>query len=195
MSRVLLLGLLLASGSSLAQGYYGMTRHSPTPAWLPRSVFLGTGLAQDTVTPLGRLGWEITLNQQRGDALVVVGELGGGAAAVTSQRVGLYGSDRVESLRHGLAAVGIAYRGDRGPWNWGVHATVGPLWYHARLSTLPTENYVVGWIEGRAQIGYRIGKVATGISLGYGSGFSEPVRSYTYRFTGGLMLGLYANWR
>src|SRR5260370_35681870 len=56
-------------------------REFPTPAYLPRSAFVGT-YVNGAVTPQLRFQWELTLIQRRVPALVVVREVGGGAGSV-----------------------------------------------------------------------------------------------------------------
>src|SRR5690606_23471389 len=94
MHRILLVGLLLLSTPVLAQNTnsFREERTSKTPAWLPRSVSLGLGLgAATTLSVEGRLQWELTIVQQRVDALIVYGALGGGLGLNLPEHVGFSG--------------------------------------------------------------------------------------------------------
>ncbi|RKH07788.1 hypothetical protein D7V97_21095, partial [Corallococcus sp. CA053C] len=51
---------------------------SPTPAWLPRGVFLGTQFHNDAIIPNLRVQWELTFFQERKDAWVFILEGGVG---------------------------------------------------------------------------------------------------------------------
>lgn len=205
MNRALILGLLLVGSSAAAQDYFSdEVRTSPTPAWLPRGVMLGVGIAQDTVyVPTARLHWAFTLTQQRVDALIGVFELGGSHGVSFTDRAGLYYRSTITALDHAVALIGVGYRGDRGKWNWGLHVTGGPLLYRATYlqtgetaTDLPDESKVIGWLEGRVQLGYRVTPaVAVGIAAAFGSGLGAPRAAYAYDSLNGWTFGLYADWR
>lgn len=207
MPRLLLLCLLLLSTSGLAQNLesFREQRTSPTPAWLPRSVTLGLGLgAATTLTAEGRVQWELTVVQQRVDALIVYAGVGGGLGLSLSSRVGFSGRfQALESLNRATAQFGVGYRGDRGDWSWGFQVGAGPLLYGARYLPDPDqgrlfddEQHVVGWVEGRAQIGYRFTPaVAGGLALSFGSGLGRPRAAYAYDYLSGWIFGIYVDWR
>jgi hypothetical protein len=50
-------------------------------------------------------------------------------------------------------------------------------------------------MEGRIQLGYRLGPVVLGVSGGYGEPFSYRRRSLSRQFVGGALFGFFADWR
>jgi hypothetical protein len=132
--------------------------------------------------------WQLTLFQDRRDALVFVLEGGGGYA------VGL--PDTVDAFYEHTVMVGGAYR-NQSPsgFHWGFQVTGGPLWYGAHLRDLPDERSTVGLVEGRVHLGYQVGRVAFGVSGGYGEPFSHRRRRAASAYLGGLLVGLFADWR
>lgn len=207
MHRVLLVGLLLLSTPALAQNTESFReyRTSQTPAWLPRSATFGLGIAATTtLTAEGRLQWEITLAQQRVDALIVYGAVGGGIGLSLPSRVGFNGRfQALDSLNRATAQIGVGYRGDRGDWNWGFQAGAGPMLYDAKYRPDPDlgtlfgdEQHVMGWVEGRAQFGYRFSPVlAGGLAVSFGSGLKRPRAAYAYDYLSGWTVGIYIDWR
>lgn len=205
MNRLLILALLLVGTVASAQDPFSEDlRTSPTPAWLPRGVMLGVGISEETIyLPSARLHWAFTITQQRIDALVATFDIGGAHAITHTDFAGLYQRNAMESLDYGVAIFGVGYRGDRGKWNWGLHVGVGPMLYRATYVPtdeptldLPDESNVLGWLEGRVQLGYRLTEsIATGISVSYGSGLARPRAAYAYDHLGGIIFGVYADWR
>ncbi len=200
MHRSLPLCLLLALGAgsaALAQDDDAPRRHqSPTPAWLPRGAFLGTYLRGGAVVPQARIQWQLTLFQDRKDALVFVldGGVGFGASlpdsAVEDEDIPF------KSLYAHSVMVGGAYRNHRGPgWHWGFQVTAGPVWFGADYEEAGREDRVGGLLEGRLHVGRQLGAAAVGVSLGYGEPFSVGRRSVAKNYLGGVLLGLFADWR
>jgi hypothetical protein len=173
----------LVSGLSLAAH-----AQPSTPAWLPRGAFVGTYARAGAVTPQARVQWQWTLIQDRKDALVLVAEGGGGWAAALP--------DTVDAFYEHTLMVGGAYR-NQSPsgFHWGFQVTGGPLWYGAHLREVPDERYTVGLVEGRVHLGYQVGRVALGVSGGYGEPFGHRRRSVASRHLGGLLVGVFADWR
>lgn len=202
--------ILLAGSPALAQEDEDTEprRHvSPTPVWLPRGVFLGTYLTTGepdvrsspplVVTPQLRLQWELTVIQERVDSMVLLAELGGGWAVARTDRGGVGENLSMERLNQFVGIFGLGYRGTLpSGLHLGAHAGVGPLLYRARFSGFVPEQFLAGMVEARAQVGYTFFKgVALGISAGYGSPFGRPARSFGGEFTGGFLVGLFADWR
>src|SRR5690606_5611476 len=207
MLRILIVGLLLLSTPALAQNTQSFreVRSSSTPAWLPRSATLGLGLgAATTLSAEGRLQWDFTIVQQRVDALIAYVGVGGGLGLSLPSNVGFSGRfQALETLNRATAQVGVGYRGDRGDWNWGFQACAGPLLYEAKYRPDPDpgtlfgdEQHVVGWVEARAQFGYRFSPtVAGGIAIAFGSGLGRPRAAYAYDYLSGWIFGIYVDWR
>lgn len=170
---------------------------SPTPVWLPRGAFLGTYFQNDAMVPQLRLQWQFTVLQERVDALVLVGEAGGGWALKKPSTAGPLRNDEVDALWEHSALLGLAYRGTRSNGlHFGAQLAAGPLWYGGRYHTLPDEDRFAGLLEGRLHAGYRLGPaVSFGVAVGYAEPFSYRSRSPGLRFVGGPMVGLFADWR
>jgi hypothetical protein len=189
----------LVSGLSLAaqaQPAPSTTQRESTPAWLPRGAFLGTYVRAGAVTPQVRAQWQLTLFQDRKDALVFVVEGGGGFAAALPDTVVAGRAEPMDAFFQHTVMVGGAYR-NQSPsgFHWGFQVTGGPLWYGAHLRNLPDERHMVGLVEGRVHLGYQVGRVAFGVSGGYGEPFSHSRRSLASQYLGGLLVGLFADWR
>lgn len=169
---------------------------SPTPAWLPRQVFLGTQLNNGAVIPNLRLQWEFTFFQERKDAWVGILEGGVGWAAslpVTAVE-GFFLP--VDSYYEHTAQVGVGYRNHLpGMAHWGFQVTGGPTFYGAHFRTQPPDRRIAGTIQGRVQVGYQLGDVGLGLALGYAEPFGLSKRSFARDFVGGVNLGFFADWR
>lgn len=188
--------LTLGAGSAALAQDEGPLRHqSPTSAWLPRGAFLGTYLRNGAVVPQARLQWQFTLFQDRKDALVFLldGGLGFGASLPDSA---LEDADLpFKSFYAHTVMAGGAYRNHRGPgWHWGFQVTAGPVWYGARYEGA-TEDRVGGLLEGRFHLGRQFRQWGAGVSVGYGEPFSVARRSVAKEYVGGVLLGLFADWR
>ncbi len=169
-----------------------------TPAWLPRSAFLGTYINQGTVTPQARLQWQFPFFSAGSDVLAVILEGGGGLAVATSDTLPDREPGSLEALQLHTAQVGLAYRSVRAQgFQWGFHVATGPAWFAARFqgADKEEESYFIGLLDGRAQLGYRLGPVDLGVSVGYGAPYNTRRTSLARSFIGGLKVGLFAEWR
>jgi hypothetical protein len=171
---------------------------SPTPPWLPRSAFLGTYIRQGAILPEARVQWELVFFQGRRDVLALVIEPMAAFAAVKPDTVVEGASVPMTSLQLYSLQLGVGYRsrGESG-LEWGFQLGTGPAWYSARFSggRKDQESYFVGLLDGRAQLGYRFGPVSLGVAVGYGDLYNYKRTSLARPYTGGLQLGLYADWR
>jgi len=167
-----------------------------TPFWLPRGAFLGTYIRHGAITPQPRLQWEFTFFEDRKDSLVALVE-GGIGYAVVRPDTALEGYDvPVYTFYEHTAMVGLGYRNDSPDGlHWGFQVTGGPFWYGAHLGNLDNEHYTVGLVEGRIQIGHTVGPLVLGVSGGIGEPFSFSKHSVARFMAGGVLLGLFADWR
>ncbi len=189
MLRPLLISLLFGL-SPIAGAQPQASREAPaaTPFWLPRGALLGTYVRAGAVTPQARLQWQFTLVRERTDGLVLLLEGGVGFAAARPEGMDAF-------YEHTLM-IGGGYRNQQpSGLHWGFQVTGGPLWYGAHLSDLPDERYTAGLVEGRVHLGYQVGRVALGVSAGYGEPFNFRRRSVARQFLGGVLLGFFADWR
>lgn len=191
----LLLALALGS-SAFAQGEPSQRHQSPTPAWLPRGAFLGTYLRQGAVVPQARLQWQLTFFQDRRDALALIVEGGlGRSVALPDSAVEGFNVPFKSFYAHTVMAGG-AYRNDNpSGWHWGFQVTAGPVWYGGRYERLAKEDRAGGLLEGRVHVGHKVGPLALGASVGYGEPFSVGRRNVARNYLGGLLLGVFADWR
>jgi hypothetical protein len=170
-------------------------REFPTPAYLPRSAFVGT-YVNTAVTPQLRFQWELTLIQRRVHALVMVLEGGGGYGVALPSNLGAAGNLSMNRLYQLTALAGLGFRADEpGGWHWGAQIATGPLFYGARFNDTSTENSAWPMAEARVQLGLRSGASVYGIALGYGLLYPGLARTLTTPFLGGFMVGLFADRR
>lgn len=199
MHRRLLSGLLFAlvmSSSAFAQEAPGVVHQSPTPWYLPRGAFLGTYIRGGAAVAQARLQWQLTLFQDKHDALVFVVDGGVGRSfALPSTAVEGFDVPFKGFYEHTLMA-GAAYRNQNPTgWHWGFQVTAGPVWYAAHYENFPNESLTGGLLEGRLQIGYRVGQVALGLAGGYAEPFSVGRRNVAHNYVGGGLIGFFADWR
>lgn len=165
------------------------------PAWAPRAVWAGLLINDQAVSPQLRLQWEGMIANQFRDALMLVGEIGGGYAVGLPKNAGPDANETMTFLYQHSIVGGVGYRGWRGQnFRWGLQILFGPHFYGARFENLPTENRINGIVEGRAQFGWDVGPVSLGVSAGYASPFSKPILSNAAPHVGGWMLGAYVDW-
>ncbi|MCP3103482.1 hypothetical protein LZ198_31825 [Myxococcus sp. K15C18031901] len=200
MLRKLLVLLVLSLGLTSAAQAQTLTRRehtSPSPAWLPRGVFLGASFRDDTITPRLKVQWQFTFFQDRKDAFVflVEGGLGWGASMPTQDKSEPH--TLLGSYYEHTAQVGVGYRNHlKEGAHWGFQVTGGPVFYGAHFDGgNAADKRTAGIIDGRIQIGYQFDQVAFGVAAGYAEPFGLKRRSLGRTFVGGPMFGLFADWR
>jgi len=172
------------------------------PWFVPRTATIGFFLSPSssswTPSAFFRVGWEVGVLERPRNHLVVIVDVGSASALSTPLLM--------RTLYQHVAVVGLGYRSTHTLFHWGFHITAGPIWYRASyaLSTrcpgspACLENRVLGWTEGRAQIGI---KLAPNFLVGVAVGMGTPwVIDYSGRnpgnaYLGGLSLSLWADWR
>jgi hypothetical protein len=200
MTRVFAVVLLLVTATPALgdEVFMPPPPESITPWYLPRGVFLGTFVFGGAVTPQVRVQWEWTVVQEQRDAFAIILE-GGGGYALARPSIELNASENAQMTffyQH-MVMAGFAYRGE---WANGLHIGVqgltGPLWYGARFdNVLAKEGRLTGLVEGRAQVGLRLGPVVLGVSGGLGTPYQKPLRTFSADYVTGVVLGLFLDWR
>ncbi|WP_164018748.1 hypothetical protein [Pyxidicoccus trucidator] len=174
------------------------TEHvSPTPAWLPRGLFLGTTIREGAVTPRVKVQWQFTFYQERKDAFALLLEGGlGWAVGFPDPRPDMPHTSLGSFYEHS-AQVGIGYRNHLpNDVHWGFQVTGGPVFYGAHFDGgLPADHRSAGIVEGRIHLGYQLGATAVGLAVGYSEPFGLKRRSLGRYFVGGPMVGLFVDWR
>jgi hypothetical protein len=200
-ARVLLVVSLLLVSSAHAQSQSkkpaDLYHTPPTPAWLPRGVFLGTQLRGGAVTPNLRVQWELTFFQDRKDAWVLILEGGvGWAAALPDTALENFYLPVTAYYEH-TAQIGFGYRNHLpGGAHWGFQVTSGPTFYGAHFKTQPKDQRTAGTVQGRFQIGYEtLSNVGLGVAIGYSEPYGLKNRSFARELVGGVNLGFFADWR
>jgi hypothetical protein len=193
--RSLFLPLTIVSSTALAQLTEEQQPESPTPFYLPRALHVGTFVG-DAVSPFVRLQWELTIIQERVDSFVLVLEGGGAFGISFPKNAGPDQNKEMTSLRQYSILGGVGYRGTRrSGFHWGAHIVAGPLFFNAKFNGLPSESSSVGVVEGRVQVGWKLGLLVYGVGVGIAQTYQNPARVYSAPYLGGLMLGLFADWR
>lgn len=196
---LLVISLALVSTTASAQSRRSneLEGHvSPTIAWLPRGVFLGTQLRNGAVIPNLHLTWEFTLFQDRKDAWIAVldGGVGWAASLPDTAREGFVLP--VTSYYEHTAQLGFGYRNHLpGKAHWGFQVTGGPTFYGAHFTTQPPDRRIGGTVQGRLQIGYQLQDLGLGVAVGYAEPFGLKNRSLARDFVGGVNIGFFADWR
>ena len=169
-----------------------------TPPWLPRSALLGTFIRNGAVVPEARLQWQWVFFQGRSDLLAVLLEPGAAVAAIKPATVIEDAQAPMTSLQFYSLVLGVGYRNQlESGLEWGFQLGTGPAWYKARFrgATRNEESYFVGLLDGRVQVGYRVGSFSLGEAVGYGDPYNYRRSSLARPYIGGLQLGLYGDWR
>ncbi|MFZ5438918.1 MAG: hypothetical protein ACOZQL_02860 [Myxococcota bacterium] len=161
------------------------------PWFVPRSVSLGVFVNAPMVTPHFRLAWEAPIIAQPRNHFIWTVALGSGVGLGVQ-------SPMTEHYQH-TAIAGLGYRSDRELVHWGFHVGAGGTWYRAAYkpgSIYSFENRVVGYIEGRLQLGLRITeRLKLALYFGYGSPFVFNRVFPGNTFVGGVDAGLVLDWR
>lgn len=161
------------------------------PVYVPRSVTIGVLINPPVVTPRIRLYWEGALIDQPKNTLFWTAAIGTGVG------VGLQ-KPMTAHYQHVLLA-GLGFRSDRELLFWGFQVTTGPVWYRAAFlpgSIYAFENRVLGYIEGRLQLGLRITPhFRLALYFGYGSPYVFQRQYPGNTFVGGIDTGLVVDWR
>ncbi len=127
-------------------------------------------------------------NMYRGRLWTVRQFAGYGTAAETNVRF--------RYLTVHTAMLGGGYRNQSpGGFHWGFQVTAGPVFYGGRYQDVVAENRTAGLVEGRVHLGHAVGPVVAGAAVGYAEPFSVSRRSLAGPHVGGLLLGLFMDWR
>jgi hypothetical protein len=206
MNRRFLLLLLFTLGVSPVASAQPppLSAESPTPVWLPRAALLSTSLRNGVVAPGARVQWQVPFYRGRRDALSLILEPTAAFAVAFPDNVEddpntvIREDVPLSALRLYALVLGVGY-GNRleSGLEWGFQIGTGPAWYSARFSAgeKDRESYLVGLLDGRAQLGYRFGAVSLGVAVGYGDPYNYRRTSLARGHVGGLQLGVYADWR
>ena len=161
------------------------------PWFVPRSLTLGLFINPPMVAPHVRLTWEAAIISQPRNDLIWLFSLGS-AIGVGMQ------SPMTAHYQHVVLA-GFGYRSDRELLHWGFHIVSGPVWYRAGYlpgAFFKFESRVLGYLEGRAQLGLRITpKLKLAVYFGYASPFFFTPQFPGNTFVGGFDTGLVLDWR
>jgi hypothetical protein len=173
----------------------GRHLQASSPWYLPRQVTLG-GFAGRTVTPQLRLEWEFTLIQERADALMFVLQGGGGWALSTTLTPDEQGNPGLSWFFEHTVQAGIGYRQEFAQdWAFGFKVTAGPGWVGARSPGLDDERALIGLVEGRVEVGRYFGTTQVGLLGGLQTVMKHQARQYASHGAGGVLFGLFVNWR
>lgn len=193
--------LSLAAAAVLAQsppdlpGRRSFQRESPVPVYLPRAATIGALLGDQLVVPQIRLLWELPIWFGRNDVALLTLEGGGGYGVVMPALWGPSRTDPMTFLYEHPILFGAGYRATYPEgWHWGLQLGTGPLFFGGRIQNLPTENRVVGTVEGRGQIGYRFGAITYALSVGYHQIWEAELRSNVAVAVGGWVAAVQAEW-
>lgn len=164
---------------------------SLVPWFIPRSASLGIFINWPMVSPHFRLTWEGALLSQPHNDLVWLFTVGSGA--------GLEPPRPMTTHYQHVALAGFGYRSDW-PWvHWGFHVVGGVLWYRAGYlpgSFYQFESRVLGFVEGRLQLGIRI---TPHFRLAAYFGYASPLAFFPQfpgnTYAGGVDTGLVFDWR
>lgn len=166
----------------------------PVPAWIPRGASIGLFVNSPVVAPHVRIEWDVTFYESRQDAFIGLVELGTGFGLSLPSNIGMK-----ELFQH-VALVGVGYRNTGSLFHWGFQFGLGPTWY--RASYVPHAPYlfesrVVGYAEGRAQVGLRLAPhLILGVYFGFASPWSFSTQLYPgNNYLGGFDFGFFADWR
>ncbi len=183
--------MILAFACALVLMAPGPDEGPLVPWYVPRSASVGVLINPPVVTPNVRLGWEGTIVSQPRNDLVWIFNLGTGVGLGVQ-------APMTEHSQH-VAVAGLGYRSDRRLLHWGFQLGAGVAWYRAAYTPnvfYRFESRVVGYAEGRVQVGLRLSRhLILALYGGYASPFTFDVRSPGNTFVGGVSTGLVVDWR
>jgi hypothetical protein len=161
------------------------------PPYLPRSLAVGLFINPPMVSPHVRLFWEGELIDQPRNKLIWIAGLGSAFGATPQPPMTAH-------FQHVLLA-GFGFRSDHTLLHWGFHVAAGPVWYRAAYrpnAAYAFESRVLGYIEGRAQLGLRVlPHLRVMVYFGYASPFIFQPQYPGNTFVGGVDTGLALDWR
>lgn len=198
MRRAISLAILLSCASAFGQMTERVEPHheSTTPWYLPRAAHLYV-IPSPSVSPSLRIAWEIGITSGENDGLLFLLE-GGGAYSLTDVVAETPTKTVTLTFLYQHAAMaGIGYRhaNDWQGFHWGFSILSGPLWYGARYEGTATKtNSIIGAVEGRAQLGWTVGKVTYGVTVGYLQMYEHPLVNPAVLVLGGPTVGVFAEW-
>lgn len=161
------------------------------PFYVPRSVKLGTFINAPAVSPNIRLVWEGAILEQPRNMLMWTASLG--------SAIGLNLQSPMTAHYQHVVLAGAGYRSDRQLIFWGFQVSAGPVWYRAAYkpgSVYQFENRVLGYIEGRLQLGVKLAPhFRLAAYFGYASPFTFQRQYPGNIFVGGVDVGVVVDWR
>ncbi|MFT3708223.1 MAG: hypothetical protein QM817_11270 [Archangium sp.] len=161
------------------------------PPYLPRSAAIGMFINPPMVSPHVRLFWEGELIDQPRNKLIWIAGLGS-AFGIGAQ------PPMTAHFQHVVLA-GFGFRSDHQLLHWGFHVAAGPVWYRAAYkpnAAYAFENRVLGYIEGRGQLGLRVlPHLRIAVYAGYASPFTFQPQFPGNTFVGGFDFGIALDWR
>ena len=188
--RALALALgLLTSTSALAEN-----DRVWTPWYLPRYAlagFVSSINSGSTFSVEARLGWEITLIDQRTNMVALL-ELGPAFGVSTPAAV--------ERLYQHTVVAGVGLRpGRHRKVQWGASLLFGAMLYGAHVPGLPPpydyDQQLDGLLEGRVHVGLNLGPLALAAYFGVSQIWYVNVRKTSAPYVGGLSFGFLVDWR
>jgi hypothetical protein len=159
-----------------------------SPWFLPRYVAVGAYAGNGVFSPTARVGWELTLIEQRTEFVFAL-ELGPSWGIVRPAEV------RV-SYQHSLLA-GVGLRAGRAKkLQWGLSAMAGPVLYGGRFTDpMLNEERWNGVVDGRGQLGVDLGPITLAAYVAYTQPFTVNPRFAAIGYVGGFNFGVLVNWR
>ncbi len=188
--RTRMRALALALGLLLATDAAAEAERNWTPWYLPRYALAGfvSSINSDSTFGFGgRLGWEVTLINQRTN-LVGTFELGPGFDISSPAPI-----ERLYQHSFTLG-VGLRPRHER-QLQWGLGVGFGGILYGSHLSTGVDEQFVDGLLDARAQVGVNLGPVSLEAFFGVTQIWYVNLRKVTSPYVGGLNFGVLVDWR
>lgn len=178
--------------------------YAPNPAekalfhssWLlPRELLLGAFVQSRFIVPQLRLKWELTMYHANHDTLffAVEGGVGYGVGLPKTYEDRTLAAP-VQLFYEQVAMAGLGYRIDLNSRLYINVELLGGLLFFGGHQLGYREGSSVGTLEGRVKVGLRAGHAVYGLFLGDNTPFEHPPRSFFSVYTGGLLVGVFANW-